>query len=271
MTSSAAIAPHLPYLRRFARAVTGSLSGGDAYAMASLEAILSGQAMLDSALDERVALFKVFMKIWASVPVNLEPGEPEPDRITAAADRRLGAMTPLSRVVFLLHAVEGFSIEEIAATLDRPAWEIDALIEEAGREIGARIRTDVLIIEDEPIIALDLEAIVEELGHHVTKIVRTRAEARSVIAGDRPGLVLADVQLADGSGSGLDAVRDIRSRFDVPVVFVTAYPERLGVRERPEPTFLIAKPFQVEAVKVAVSRALFFNPSALASGDTMVN
>ena len=75
-----------------------------------------------------------------------------------------------------------------------------------------------------------------------------------------PGLVLADIQLADGS-SGIDAVKDILKRFDVPVIFITAFPERLLTGERPEPTFLITKPFQPETVKAAISQALFFHPS----------
>jgi len=74
----------------------------------------------------------------------------------------------------------------------------------------------------------------------------------------RPGLVLADVQLADGS-SGIDAVSDILGEFDVPVIFITAFPERLLTGERPEPTYLISKPFQPENVKAAISQALFFH------------
>lgn len=80
----------------------------------------------------------------------------------------------------------------------------------------------------------------------------------------RPGLVLADIRLADGS-SGLDAINDILSSFEVPVIFITAYPESLLTGERPEPTFLIAKPFREETVKAVVSQALFFDASAAQS------
>ena len=75
---------------------------------------------------------------------------------------------------------------------------------------------------------------------------------------DRPGLVLADIQLADDS-SGIDAVKDILAEFSVPVIFITAFPERLLTGERPEPTFLITKPFQRSTVKAAISQALFFD------------
>ncbi len=118
----------------------------------------------------------------------------------------------------------------------------------------------MLIIEDEPVIAADIEALVRELGHKVTDIATTHDEAVDAVARDRPGLVLADIQLADGS-SGIDAVKDILKRIDVPVIFITAFPERLLTGERPEPTFLITKPFQPETVKAAISQALFFHPA----------
>mgnify|MGYP000411422531 CR=1 FL=1 len=79
------------------------------------------------------------------------------------------------------------------------------------------------------------------------------------VARKAPGLVLADIQLADGS-SGIDAVKDILGHYDIPVIFITAFPERLLTGERPEPTFLITKPFQPETVKAAIGQALFFHP-----------
>jgi CheY-like chemotaxis protein len=117
----------------------------------------------------------------------------------------------------------------------------------------------VLIIEDEPVIATDIEALVRELGHEVLDVAATRKEAVDAVARATPGLVLADIQLADGS-SGIDAVKDILGRYDVPVIFITAFPERLLTGERPEPTFLITKPFQPETVKAAIGQALFFHP-----------
>ena len=119
---------------------------------------------------------------------------------------------------------------------------------------------DVLIIEDEAIISADIQSLVKELGHRVTGTATTHDEAVDAVARHRPGLVLADIQLADGS-SGIDAVKDILKDIDVPVIFITAFPERLLTGERPEPTFLITNPFQPETVKAAISQALFFHPS----------
>jgi CheY-like chemotaxis protein len=251
----------LPYLRRFARALTGSQASGDAYTMATLEAHLADGTGGDRAGDARVALFAAFLRIWGSVEINLRPEIDAVSPVNGAADRSLEAITPLPRIAFLLHAMEEFSVPEIAAILDRPTEDVERLLDQAGREIAAHLSTRVLIIEDEPIIAMDLEALVNELGHEVTRIARTRREAVAAIAEQRPGLVLADIHLADGS-SGLDAVKDILADFTVPVVFITAYPERLLTGERPEPTFLITKPFRPGTVKAIISQALFFDRKA---------
>ncbi len=168
-------------------------------------------------------------------------------------------IAPRSRQAFLLTALEGFSPTEAAQILDAAYPEVERLIAEAQADIDAELATDVLIIEDEPIIALDIEALVRELGHNVVDIAATRTEALAAIEGKSPGLVLADIQLADGS-SGIDAVKDILAQMNVPVIFITAFPERLLTGERPEPTFLITKPFQPETVKAAIGQALFFHP-----------
>ncbi len=263
MTGSEAIAINLPYLRRFARALTGSQEAGDAYAVATLEAILAEQPPTPREEAEAAtggakhALFRTFLRIWGSLSVNRVADSAE----ALAADRGLEAMTPMPRVAFLLSALEGFDPGQIATLLDLPETEVRSLIDRAGQEIAAHIQTDVLIIEDELIIALDLEAVVGELGLRVSEIARTRAEAVAAVARQRPGLVLADIHLADGS-SGLDAVNDILGGMELPVIFITAYPERLLTGERPEPTFLITKPFRIDTVKAIISQALFFDRRA---------
>jgi DNA-directed RNA polymerase specialized sigma24 family protein len=267
MSVSGVAVPQMPYLRRFARALTGSQASGDAYAAATLEALLTGREELDDELDARPDLYRILLKIWSSVPLNLQNPEPEQSEPAQAAARNLSAMTPLPRVAFLLRSMEGFGVDQVARILERPISEVNELIDRAGQEIAAQISSDVLIIEDEPVIAMDLEALVEDLGHRVVFIARTHAEAMVAISRHTPGLVLADIQLADGS-SGLDAVNEILEHCEVPVVFVTAYPERLLTGERPEPAFLIVKPYRAETVRVVVSQALFFNRAAHAPGKT---
>lgn len=251
------LAPHLPYVRRYARALTGQQAAGDAYVRASLEALAAGAASLPPHLTPRVALYHVFHTIWGGTGAKLEPTEEGAG--DANPSNRLMRIAPRSRQAFLLTALEGFSPAEAAQILDTQPGEIEQLISTAQAEIDAELATDVLIIEDEPVIAADIEALVKELGHRVVDIAATRTEAVEAVARHRPGLVLADIQLADGS-SGIDAVKDILGQFDVPVIFITAFPERLLTGERPEPTFLITKPFQPETVKAAIGQALFFHP-----------
>jgi DNA-directed RNA polymerase specialized sigma24 family protein len=257
----ARLAPHLPYVRRYARALTGDQTTGDNYVRATLEALAAGERELDQVATPRVALYQVFHTIWQSAGAKLEPRDAESEAPSTGdnAVRRLMRIAPRSRQAFLLTALEGFTPAEAATILGVSFPEVEKLIAQAQSEIDAELATDVLIIEDEPVIAADIEALVRELGHNVTDVVATRTEAVEAARRSAPGLVLADIQLADGS-SGVDAVKDILQDHDTPVIFITAFPERLLTGERPEPTFLITKPFQPETVKAAIGQALFFHP-----------
>ena len=254
------LTPHLPYIRRYARALTGDQRTGDNYVRVALEALAAGEKPLDTRLTPRVALYHVFHTIWCSTGAQLETAEEDGAARADDVPHRLLRIAPRSRQAFLLTALEGFTPSEAAQILDTSFEDIEQLIGEAQAEIDAELATDVLIIEDEPVIAADIEGLVRELGHDVVDIAATRREATEAAMRKRPGLVLADIQLADGS-SGIDAVKDILGRFDVPVIFITAFPERLLTGERPEPTFLITKPFQPETVKAAIGQALFFHPA----------
>jgi DNA-directed RNA polymerase specialized sigma24 family protein/CheY-like chemotaxis protein len=254
--------PHVPYLRRFARALTGGQESGDAYVVNVLEALIADPQSFN-ADNPRLELFKAFCRTWNSIGVNLEKEELEQDELDNTS-RRLEAITPLPRQAFLLMAVEDFTASEIAEILGISEAEVGRLLDQAGREIAAQVATNVLIIEDEPLIALDIEALVRSLGHQVDGVARTHDEAVRAAKKKTPGLILADIQLADGS-SGLEAVNEMLGSFSVPVVFITAYPERLLTGERPEPAFLITKPFQPDTIKAVISQALFFDRRA--AGD----
>ena len=260
MSISTDVGPHLPYLRRFARALTGSQKSGDAYVVALLESLLQDPAGFPAGRPAKVALYRAFLRVWNSVEVNVsERAEAASRRGEQATNGRLEAITPRVRQAFLLSTVEVFSREQTAQILDTDLHGVAQLIAQAGREIGEQLATDILIIEDEPLIAMDLALIAESLGHRVVGRARTHREAVAAVADRRPGLVLADIQLADGS-SGLEAANEILKSIQVPIVFITAYPERLLTGQRPEPTFLITKPFDTEMVKAIVSQALFFEP-----------
>ena len=257
MSVSSAITPHIPFLRRFARALTGAQQSGDAYVAATLESILADPTLFNADVSPKVALYQLFLRTWQAVPTNLTVDKAVGDA-EAAATRNLGAIPVAPRIAFLLNAVESFKVNEIAQTLGCSDVEALDLIDEAGRGIAAQLRTKVLIIEDEPLIALDLQYLVEQLGHEVTTIARTHTEAVRAAVRGNPGLILADIQLADGS-SGLEAVNEILGSLEAPVIFITAFPERFLTGRAPEPAFLIAKPFSAESVKAVISQALFFD------------
>ena len=236
----------LPYLRRYARALTGNQDTGDRYAAATLEALLEDASVFDGASDPKVALFHAFHLVWSSAGAPL--GTPD-TALSRRAQDHLARLTPNTREALLLNAIEGFSLVDIGAIMQIEPSEAEELVAIAQREMEASVAGKVMIIEDEAIIAMDIRAIVTGMGHTVTGVARTRRDAVALAASERPDLILADIQLAD-----------ILAQFDdLPVIFITAFPERLLTGERPEPAFLITKPYSEDQVTSAVSQAMFFS------------
>lgn len=256
-TLSTRIAPHLPMLRRYARAITGSQTSGDAYVAAVLESLIEDVSLFPEGQDDRVSIYRLFAKLYASANIEVKQVA-SPFAWEKRAARNLAAVAPLARQAFILSSVEGFNDEEIAAILDVEAAKVPELNLQASEEISRQVATQIMIIEDEPLIAMDIESMVEDLGHTVTGVARTHDEAVALFEKTAPKMVLADIQLADDS-SGIDAVNDILKTDDIPVIFITAFPERLLTGERPEPAFLVTKPFDPNMVKALISQALFFN------------
>ncbi|GEO86204.1 MULTISPECIES: response regulator [Alphaproteobacteria] len=257
MSLTVRVAAHLPYLRRYARAVTGSQTSGDAYVAAVLEALIADISIFPKGANDRVSLYKLFVTLFDSTQVKV-PEVTSPFAWEKRAAANLSNVPARPRHAFLLITVEGFSPAEAAEVLGVDEAGFNTLFNEASTEISRQVATDIMIIEDEPLIALDIEQMVEDLGHRVTGIARTHAEAVELYNRTNPKMVLADIQLADGS-SGIDAVNDILKVDTVPVIFITAFPERLLTGERPEPAFLVTKPFNPDMVKALISQALFFN------------
>ncbi|MEJ5082751.1 MULTISPECIES: response regulator [unclassified Ochrobactrum] len=260
MTLSTRIAPHLPYLRRFSRALTGSQASGDAYVAATLEALIADISIFPPASADRIALYRLFCNLFKTAAVQV----PEPSSEFAwekQAARNLAHIAPIPRQAFLLVAVEGFNDREAAEILELSEVEFGKILVDASTEISKQVATRIMIIEDEPLIAMDIEQMVESLGHEVVGIARTKDEALALYNSAKPRMVLADIQLADGS-SGIDAVNEILQDQTIPVIFITAFPERLLTGERPEPTFLVTKPFNPDMVKALISQALFFEEAA---------
>ncbi len=175
-------------------------------------------------------------------------------------ETRLKALDSNKRAALLLTAVEAFSLEEAAFILDETADDVERAIVNAQQTIDRDLASRVLIIGGRA----DHRARPREPRHRTrdTMVVATAATRDEAVAkalrNVRPG---AGRHQSRRRRSGIDAVAEILNSFDIPVIFITAYPEKLLTGERPEPTYLIAKPFLPETVQATVGQALFFHPN----------
>jgi DNA-directed RNA polymerase specialized sigma24 family protein len=254
-TVSEQLGTFIPYLRRYARALTGSQTSGDNFAAASLEAILTDRSILNGT-DVKTGLYRVLYGIWNSAGAPIQDDE---IGTHAKAQKHLARLTNNSREALLLYSIEGFSYRDIGTIIGVDMAEAEELVAIARREMADSVTGSVMIIEDEAVIAMDIENIVADMGHRITGIATTRDEAVALGRADPPDLILADIQLADNS-SGIDAVNDMLTELGQrPVIFITAFPERLLTGDKPEPAFLISKPYTEDQVISAVSQAMFFS------------
>jgi DNA-directed RNA polymerase specialized sigma24 family protein/CheY-like chemotaxis protein len=260
---SEALLKQIPYLRRHARLLTGSQEVGDEYVRICLEMVIAEPHHLANG-DLKGQLFRAFHAVWRVVTTTIGEGSPlERVDLSDRLEQGLTALPPLERRVLLLAVVEKFSHAEIAHILDLDEAEIGDLLARARRELHEQVSVSVLIIEDETLIAMELSRIMQDMGHAVVGVASREATALEQAEQTSPGLVLCDIKLLD-EDNGIAAAQRILQRFDVPVVFVTAFSEMLLTGGRLEPAFVVSKPFDEEMLKVTVAQAL----STYASPDT---
>ncbi len=244
---------HLPYLRRYARALTGAQLTGDRLIGQYIKALpAQSAAVREWEGDGRRDLyrgFNEFVSTFGAMPA-AEPGDGA-DPVAL----RLAELTPERRQLMLLTSVEGFSALDAGVILGLDEATSRRDIEVARASIAAQRSTRALIVEDEPVIALNLSDILRRAGHEVAGVATTKTEAVEMAVACQPGLILCDIQLQDGS-SGLEAASEILKVISAAVIFITAFPERLLTGAVHEPTFLITKPFNAETVLVTISQAL---------------
>ena len=229
----------LPYARRYARALTGSQPGGDALVAESLKAVLTGTV---AEADARAALYDMVTRYFSTTP-----GVPKALIV--------GGLSQQQRQLLLLTALEDMPVESAAAVVGLSTADATAQLAEAREHLHAAVATDVLIIEDEPIIAMDLEELVASCGHRVVGVAASESDAVNLAEQFKPGLILADINLGLG-GDGAAAVARILKHHYAPVIFVTAYPERLLTGETLEPAFVITKPFEPLTLAIATYQAV---------------
>jgi len=249
----------LPYLRRYARALVGDQNIGDTYVRICLETLVQEPHRVKPGPEARVQLFSLFHEVITRTGIRDSASDSVPpgELVDLTVQSRLKALPPSERQALLLTSLEGFSVDQTAEILKVPESTAAELVSEAWSMVNQQMATTILIIEDEPVIALDISGLVADMGHTVIGVASSQAEAVQLARRANPGLVLADIDLGAG-GSGLTAVKAILQGMTVPVIFVTAYPEQLLTGERPEPTYLVTKPFEPDTLKVTISQALSF-------------
>ena len=227
----------LPYARRYARALTGSQASGDNVVAASLRDILSDASDI---VDVRHAFYEHVTRRF-----NEEK----------SARRNADHLSARERQLLLLTSLEELPVERAAPIVSMTPKQAAEHLATARERLRDATATDVLIIEDEPIIAMDIEELVEACGHRVVGVAATESEAVEIAVRTRPGLILADINLGVG-GDGTSAVARIMRSHQAPVIFVTAYPERLLTGETVEPAFVITKPFEPMTLAIATYQAV---------------
>lgn len=247
----------MPQLRRFARLLTGEQRSGDALVYTALKTVAADGTGGEAGVEINLVLYRAVVRCW-EISRRLETADDaRPFAESNNFEEQLDALSERARAAFILVTLEDLSHAEAATVIGVSETELEQLLQSAHQQVSSRLSTSVLIIEDELLIAFELEELLTGLGHFVTSIVRTYRQAVKEFARRKPGLIMADVQLADGS-SGIEAVQEAQKIHKVPVVFVTAYPERLLTGLGAEPAFLVAKPFRREHIVAVVSQALFF-------------
>lgn len=234
----------IPLLRRCGRALTGTQNFADICVIQLMDDFVFGRVEIPQGLSLRSSFYRLYLEQLQSFSVEETK---KPFSVS---------FTPTERIAHWLSAGEGFSKETIAEILGVAEAEVSSLLEAARDDMAGDRKARVLIIEDEMFIAMDLARIVRNMGHTVTETARTHQEGMDAFRQQQPDLILSDIQLADGS-SGIEAVDEILRIAEIPAIFITSFPERLLTGKRAEPAFLINKPFRTEAVRAAISQALF--------------
>jgi CheY-like chemotaxis protein len=226
----------VPYLRRYARASLGDTGNGDACVERVLERVLAAsiEPSFESDAYDREKLYQLL------------------DQEIAEASSDPGAK---ARRALLLIAVEGFKDSAAGRILGVNRDELAQLVDVAERDFAASTATRMLIVEDEPLIAAQLKRLTNGLGHNVIGVASTAAAAIKLNAEHKPDIILCDIMLADGS-LGTDAIQEMALPDSVPVVFITAYPEKYLATLNEGPSYLITKPFSQDYLKAVIGHAL---------------
>src|SRR3989454_6161205 len=120
------------------------------------------------------------------------------------------------------------------------------------------VNIQILVVEDESVVALDICKTLIALHYDVTAMASTVEEAIDQAASKRPDLVLMDIKLT-GTMSGIEAAEEIQRRFNIPVIYLTAHSDSSTLQQAQitEPYGYCLKPFDEAELRVAIEMALY--------------
>lgn len=246
---------HLPYLRRYARALTGDGEAGDALVGRAVEAALAAPEDAGLGGNSRLPLYALLNRLFDESGRTFqieEVGHP----IKAA----LSLLPETQRRLYLLVNLEALPVAEAGSVLELSREEARTRMTEAQEAVREALIASIMIVEDDAIIAYDLAETVRGMGHKVCGTAATMDAALSTAKACRPTLALMDLRLAHGD-SGITTAQMLRRTSELPIIFVTAFADELQRRGLEHLGPIIRKPFTREEIERAITQAVFA-PSA---------
>lgn len=250
----------LPPLRRYARSLTGSTEKGDEILVRMIEAAMIAPDRFGLNTETRVPLYALLNLLFDEEREN--GGQPVASPYPI--ERALAGLAEEERRVYLLSVLERLPVPDVAAVLAMPPQHVVLGLERARERLRQSLTQRVLVVEDNPVLAMELEGVVSSLGHEVCGTAANPRVALALAAQKPPTLALLDVRLGEG-GDGIDLARELRRRGVLRTIFITAFDQELERRCATHLGQVIAKPYSTEAIRGAISRAVFMpSPVAIA-------
>jgi len=268
----------LPYLRRYARALTGATERGDALATRCVEVVVMAPTRfgLDRGKGARLSLYALLNLLfdqgadhWANqwADDRVEDGEPPTARPAVSPlpiERALATLPESDRRLYLLVTLEELTLAEAAQILNLGPTEAIDRLKTARERVRSVLTQRVLVVEDNALLAMEIGEVVADMGHVVCGTAVNERQALSLLKAEKPTLALLDVRLADG-GSGVEIARHLKRTRALRTIFVTAFDGDLEDLDACHLGQIVRKPFTGAAIRAAISRAVFMpQPVALA-------
>lgn len=241
---------HLPSLRRYARALTGSVDQGDDLVTRCVEAAVMAPQSFGIPMKTPAPLYALLHALFD------KEGEGKPLKTQHPIERVLARRPETDRRLYLLVALEELTVDEAAKVVNLGTREALSRLVKIREFLRQAMTARVMVVEDNAIAAVDLSEMISDMGHVVCGTAATEPEALALANAGSPTLALLDVRLAQG-GSGIAVARTLRDRFAVPVIFVTAYSGDLRLLDDEGLGPVIRKPYTSDAVRDAITQAVF--------------